>query len=109
MSNPFSKPTIEWPQPPEFKKPESLGKRILNHRLTGLIAVFLFGYFILLAESAPWMKQLTLCMLFCGLIYRRDDSPSDSWITIGIILTGTLLVVLLPLLGIEISWLRRRF
>jgi len=50
-----------------------------------------------------------MSMLFCGLIYMRDDSPSGRWITIGIIAVGTLLSILLPLLGIETNFLRSSF
>ena len=109
MRNPFSKSTNEWPPPPEFEEPAPWGKRIFNRRLTGLIAVFLFGFFIYTSNGAVWMKRLTMGMLFCGLIYMRDDSPAGRWLTIGIIAAGTLLSILLPLLGIGNEFLRSRF
>ena len=109
MKPPFFRPKREWPQPPEFGKPASVGKRILTHRLLGLTAVFLFGFLIYASDGAAWMKRLTMSMLFCGLIYMRDDSPSGRWITIGIIAVGTLLSILLPLLGIETNFLRSSF
>jgi hypothetical protein len=84
-------------------------KKILRHRLTGLIATFLFGFFIYAADGAAWMKQLTLGTLFCGLIYMRDDSPSGRWLTIAIIAAGTLLSILLPLLGIDADLIRSNF
>jgi len=109
MSSPFSGSPREWPEPPEFDQPPPLGKRLLRHRLTGLAAVFLFGFYIYASNVAPWMKRLTMGTLFCGLIYMRDDSPSGRWITIGIIAIGTLLAILLPLLGIDADLLRRSY
>jgi len=109
MSSPFSRSPREWPAPPQFEQPPSPGKRILRHRLTGLAAVFLFGFFIYASNGAPWMKRLTMCMLFCGLIYARDDSPSGRWVAIGIITAGTLLAILLPWLGLDADLLRRSF
>jgi len=109
MSSPFSRSPREWPVPPEFDQPPPLKKRILRHRLTGLVAFFLFGFFIYASDGAPWMKRLTMGMLFCGLIYMRDDSPSGRWVTIGIIAVGTLLAILLPWFGLNADWLRSRF
>ena len=81
----------------------------MRHRLASLAAVFLFGFFIYASNSAPWMKRLTMCTLFCGLIYMRDDSPSGRWVAIGIIAAGTLLAILLPLLGLDADLLRRSY
>jgi hypothetical protein len=66
-------------------------------------AIFFFGYLIYRTNYAPWALRLTLCMLFCSMIYARDDSPSGRWIAIGIIAVGTLLAILLPLAGIELG------
>jgi hypothetical protein len=110
MKLPFPKSPNEWPpSPSEFDAPAPWGRRILNHRLTGLIAIFLFGFLIYATDGATWMKRLTMCMLFCGLIYTRDDSPSGRWLTIGIIAVGTLLSILLPVLGISVDFLRNSF
>jgi hypothetical protein len=109
MSSPFSRPSREWPEPPEFGQPPFLRKRFLSHRLTGLVAFFLFGFFIYASDGAPWMKRLTMGMLFCSLIYMRDDSPSGRWIAIGIIAVGTLLAILLPWFGLDADLLRRSY
>ena len=101
MKSPFSRSPREWPEAPELEQPPPWGKRLLRHRLTGLIAVLLFGFYIYGSNGAPWMKRLTMGMLFCGLIYMRDDSPAGRWVTIGIIAVGTLLAILLPLLGLD--------
>jgi len=84
-------------------------KSFLNRRVTGLIAIFLFGFLIYATDGAAWTKRLTMGMLFCGLIYMRDNSPSGRWVTIGIIAVGTLLSILLPLLGIGADFFRRSF
>jgi hypothetical protein len=78
-------------------------------RLIGVVFFFLFGFLIYTTNGAAWMKRLTLCMLFCGMIYVRDDSPQGRWIAIGIIAAGTLLSILLPLLGIDASLFRDAF
>jgi hypothetical protein len=110
MRFPFSRPTREWPPtPPEFGEPAPSGRKILAQRLLGVLSVFLFGFLIYTTHSAAWMKRLTLCMLFCGLIYMRDDSPQGRWVAIGIIAAGTLLSILLPLLGIDADFFRRAF
>jgi len=106
MNSRVSRSPNEWPEP---EPTPPLGKRILRHRLTGLIAVLLFGFYIYASNGAPWMKRLTMGMLFCGLIYMRDDSPSGRWVAIGIIAAGTLLALLLPLLGLNADWLRRSY
>lgn len=109
MNSPVSRSPREWPEPPDYDRTPPLGKRILRHRLTGLLAVFLFGFYIYASNGAPWMKRLTMGMLFCGLIYVRDDSPSGRWVTIGIIAIGTLFTLLLPWLGFDADWLRRSY
>jgi hypothetical protein len=106
MSSPSSRSPHEWPAPDQPLPP---GKRFLRHRLAGLAAVFLFGFFIYASNGAPWMKRLTMCMLFCGLIYVRDDSPRGRWVAIGIITAGTLLAMLLPWFGFDADLLRRHF
>lgn len=106
----FSKPKPQWPPNlPEFGQPAPAGKRLLRYRAAGLAAVFLFGFLIYAVDGAAWMKRLTMGMLFCGLIYMRDDSPSGRWLTIAIIAIGTLLSILLPLFGIGDDFLRSRF
>jgi hypothetical protein len=81
----------------------------MAQRLLGVLSIFLFGFLIYTTNSADWMKRLTLGMLFCGLIYVRDTSPSGRGVTIGIIAVGTLLAILLPLLGLDADFLRRGF
>gem|GEM_PF-4499151 len=106
----FSKPKPEWPSPPpEFGQAAPDRRRLLRNRAAGLAAVFLFGFLIYAVEGAAWMKRLTMALLFCGLIYMRDDSPSGRWLTIAIIAIGTLLSIFLPLFGIGDDLLRSRF
>ncbi|MDZ7290909.1 MAG: hypothetical protein ONB44_14765 [candidate division KSB1 bacterium] len=84
-------------------------RRILTPRLTGLATVFLFGFLLYITNGATWAVRLTMCMLFCSLIYTRDSSPSGRWLAIGIIAAGTLLSILLPLTGIDTGSLRSAF
>jgi hypothetical protein len=106
----FSQPQPEWPpHPPGFDQPAPARRSLLRHRVAGLATVFLFGFLIYAVEGAAWMKRLTMALLFCGLIYMRDDSPSGRWLTIAIIAIGTLLSIFLPLFGIGDDLLRSRF
>lgn len=57
-----------------------------------LLVVIAFSYY---EHLAPWLVRLSLCALFCSVIYLREQSRTDRWLTIGIIATGTLLSVLL--------------
>ncbi|MDZ7360189.1 MAG: hypothetical protein ONB46_05615 [candidate division KSB1 bacterium] len=106
----FFKPKSEWPPPPpEFGQAVPDRRRFLRNRAAGLATVFLFGFLIYAVEGAAWMKRLTMGVLFCGLIYMRDDSPSGRWLTIAIIAIGTLLSIFLPLFGIGDDLLRSSF
>jgi hypothetical protein len=110
MKFPFSESKNDWPpHPREFEEPTPARIKFFRYRLTGLVAIFLFGFLIYAIDGAAWTKRLTMAMLFCGLIYMRDDSPSGRWVTIGIIAVGTALSILLPLLGIGVTFFRGGF
>ncbi len=101
--------TSSWEENGAGRRPPSPG--FFNSNLAKISAIFLFGYLIYATNYATWAIRLTLCMLFCSMIYTRDDSASGRWVAIGIIAVGTLLSILLPLAGIEIapSFLRSTF
>ena len=119
MKNFIFKPKRHLPSPPEFEVMSSLeggspGNRpappsFFQSSLVKVGIIFLFGYLIYVTNYAAWAMRLTLCMLFCSMIYARDNSPSGRWVAIGIIAVGTLLSILLPLAGIAPNFLRSAF
>jgi len=70
----------------------------LTNRLIGLAAIILFAILIYVSDYAVWAVRLTMCSLFCAIIYARDNSLYDRWIAIGIIALGTLVSIIWPLL-----------
>ncbi len=118
MKLPFFNSKREWLSPTEPEAMPSMegsdhGIRstptFLNSGFVKVGAIFLFGYLIYITNYATWAMRLTLCMLFCSMIYARDNSPSGRWVAIGIIAVGTLLSILLPLAGIGPNFLRSAF
>lgn len=119
MKNFIFKPKRGWPSPPELEVTDSLEgsgpgngpapPRFFQSSLVKVGTIFLFGYLIYITNYATWAMRLTLCMLFCSMIYARDNSPSGRWVAIGIIAVGTLLSILLPLAGIGPNFLHRAF
>ncbi len=119
MKNFIFKPKRQWPSPSELEvtgsfEGSSPGNRpaptkFFQSSFVKVGAIFLFGYLIYITNYATWAMRLTLCMLFCSMIYTRDNSPSGRWVAIGIIAVGTLLSILLPLAGIGSNFLRRAF
>ncbi len=109
----------EWPRPVKLEattpsEGRDGGNRLippssLNSSLVKIAAIFLFGFLIYATNYATWAIRLTLCTLFCSMIYARDNSPYGRWLAIGIIAVGTLLSILLPLAGIGAGLLRRTF
>lgn len=119
MKNFIFKPKRGWPSPPELEVTSSLEgsgpgnrpapTRFLQSSFVKVGAIFVFGYLIYITNYATWAMRLTLCMLFCSMIYTRDNSPSGRWLAIGIIAVGTLLSIVLPLAGISPGFLRSAF
>jgi hypothetical protein len=119
MKNFIFKPKRGWPGPPELEVTSSFegngsgnrpaATRFFQSSLMKGAAIFFFGYLIYVTNYATWAMRLTLCMLFCSMIYTRDNSPSGRWVAIGIIAVGTLLSILLPLTGIGPNFLRSVF
>jgi hypothetical protein len=119
MKNFIFKPKRGWPTPPELEVTGSFEEngsgnrpaatRFFQSSFMKVGAIFLFGYLIYITNYAAWAMRLTLCMLFCSMIYTRDTSPSGRWLAIGIIAVGTLLTILLPLVGIGTDLLHSVF
>lgn len=119
MKNFIFKPKRGWPSPPELEVMGSFEEngpgnrpappRFFQSSLVKVGTIFLFGYLIYVTNYATWAMRLTLCMLFCSMIYTRDNSPSGRWVAIGIIAVGTLLSILLPLAGIGPNFLHSAF
>jgi hypothetical protein len=86
-----------------------MGRRSLINRLPSLAAMLLLGFLVYYTNGATWAVRLTMCTLFCGMIYTRDNSPTGRWVAIGIIAVGTLLSIALPLFGIGTTVLRNVF
>lgn len=119
MKFPFLNSKRQWPSPPELEVTGSFEgngfgnrpapTRFFQSSLVKVGTILLFGYLIYITNYATWAMRLTLCMLFCSMIYTRDNSPSGRWVAIGIIAVGTLLSILLPLAGIGPNFLRSAF
>jgi hypothetical protein len=87
--------------PPESPESNLYRKRPITQRLSGFAPVFLFVLWVYMniTEAASWAIRLTMCALFCSLIYLRDHSSTERWLAIGIIAVGTMLSILVPLAG----------
>lgn len=65
-------------------------------RLLAVATVALLVFLIWINDYAPWATRLTMCTLFCAIIYVRDNAAPERWVAIGIIVIGTLLSLVLP-------------
>ena len=71
-----------------FRKP------LLSNPLIIIVIIIGIAMWIHMSDLAQWAVRLSLCALFCTLIYFRDDASNDRWVAIGIIAAGTLLSLL---------------
>jgi hypothetical protein len=118
MKNFIFKPKRGLPSPPELEVTGSFEENgpdnrpaptFLNTFAMKIGVVLILFLVVYMTDGAVWAIRLTLCMVFCSMIYARDNSPSGRWLAIGIIAVGTLLSILLPLAGIDPDFLRRAF
>lgn len=65
-------------------------------RLLAVMTIALLVFLIWVSDYAPWAMRLTMCTLFCSIIYVRDNAVPERWLAIGIIVIGTLLSLVLP-------------
>lgn len=65
-------------------------------RLLAVTTIALLVFLIWVSDYAPWAMRLTMCTLFCSIIYVRDNAVPERWVAIGIIVIGTLLSLVLP-------------
>ncbi|KAA0224168.1 hypothetical protein EDS67_24690 [candidate division KSB1 bacterium] len=64
-------------------------------RLLAVTTIALLVFLIWVSDYAPWATRLTMCTLFCSIIYVRDHAVPERWVAIGIIVIGTLLSLVL--------------
>ena len=57
----------------------------------GILVIVLFVLVIFASNFAVWIERLSMCALFCALLYLRDQSSQDRWLAIAIMIGGTLL------------------
>lgn len=65
------------------------------HLILGFVVLLLVLAFSYYEQLAPWLVRVSLCALFCSIIYLREESRVDRWLTIGLIAAGTMLSILL--------------
>ena len=61
----------------------------------GLILILLLLAFQYQDRLEQWLVRLSMCALFCTVIYLREHAGADRWIAIAIITAGTLLSIVL--------------
>ncbi|MEK7727423.1 MAG: hypothetical protein AAB354_03365 [candidate division KSB1 bacterium] len=66
-----------------------------SNLMLGVIIILLMLAFHFQDQLAQWLVRLSMSALFCVVIYLREHTSTDRWLTIGIIVGGTLLSLLL--------------
>lgn len=69
---------------------------VLLTRVLAAATALLLMILIWISDYAQWAMRLTMCTLFCSIIYLRDNAVPERWVAIGIIVIGTLLSLILP-------------
>lgn len=69
--------------------------RFLTNPAVGIVVILLLIAVLFNSHLEQWLIRLSMCALFCTVIYVRDNANTDRWITIAIIAGGTLLSLVL--------------
>ncbi len=63
--------------------------------VVGVVVILLLLAFHFQDQLEQWLVRLSMCALFCTVIYLREHANTDRWIAIAIITAGTLLSIVL--------------